>query len=153
MTLDPAVLMPSLMALHKDSEAFAWKLHELKYLLERIEENTTPPPEPVYNNASSTALANFIVVKSGNGKLFGVGGVNTKASAQFILGFDLARNSAPANGTVPNFAMNAPASDNFWASWAPNWRQFREGWLFCNSSTAATLTLGSADCFFDVQYI
>lgn len=151
--LDPAVLLPSLMALHEDKQSLSWQLQQIIYNLELLVVNTTPPPDPAYNNARSTALANFIQVKSGAGKLFGVGGVNTKASAQFILGFDLARNTAPANGAVPDFVMNAPASDNFWASWAPNWRQFLEGWLFCNSSTAATLTLGSADCFFDVQYV
>src|SRR5690348_2119688 len=146
-------MLPALMDLHRDSEAFGWKLQEIKYLLEQLVEQTKPRPEPVYSNARSNGLAASLVVKSGAGRLFGFSGINTNASAQFILGFDLARNSPPANGTVPDFATKAPASDVFWMSWAPNWRQMTRGIILCNSSTAASLTIGAADCFFDAQYL
>ena len=153
MTLDPAVLMPSLMALHGDAEKLGWQLHQILFQLERIAENTTPPADPVYDNARSNGLANTLVVSSGACKLFGFSGVNTNAAAQFILGFDLSRNAAPVNGTVPDFVTKAPASDNFWMSWAPNWRQQRLGLVLCNSSTANTLTIGAADCTFDAQWV
>jgi len=107
--------------------------------------------EREYSNSTSNQLESSRIVKSGAGRLFGFSGTNTSASPQFILGFD--RTGIPANGAVPQFVMTAEESSDFWASWTPYWRNFRDGWVFCNSSTAATLTLGSADCWFDAQYL
>jgi hypothetical protein len=148
---NPALILPQLLELHTDAQHVSIRLAAIEDALRTLIANTTPA-EPHFTNARSVGLANAQLVKSGPGRLYGVGGVNTKASAQFILGFDV-RGPQPANGTVPDFVMNAPASDSFWASWAPYWRNFEEGWWFCNSSTAASLTIGSNDCWFDVQYL
>jgi hypothetical protein len=152
--LDPAILMPAMMELHTDSEKFGWKLQEIVYLLEQIRDNTTPPADPKISSATSTGLANFLIVTSGAGKLYGFSGVNTNAAAQFILGFDLSTQSkVPANGSIPDFVTKASASDVFWVSWAPTWRQIERGFVICNSSTAGSLTIGANDCLFDAQWV
>jgi hypothetical protein len=147
---DPTGTLPALLDLHADADKLSGQLGALERWLRTIAENTEPR-HVVYSNSTSGKLESTRVVKSGAGRLFGVSGFSSKASNQFILGFDAT--SIPANGAVPNFVMQASASDNFWVSWAPNWRDFFDGWVFANSSTSSTLTLGSADCWFDAQYL
>ena len=146
-------LLPSLVELAKTSDRLSGQLGGLERLLLMIEENTKPRDPPIYTNASSGGLVNKILAISGRARLFGFSGVNTNASAQFILGFDLERGSVPANGAVPDFVTKAPANDNFWMRWAPSWREQFQGLWLCNSSTAGSLTIGAADCTFDVNYI
>jgi hypothetical protein len=147
---DPTGTLPALLNLYEQGDKLSGQLGGLERWLRIIAEHVEPRNE-VFDNSTSGILESSRVVKSGAGRLFGFSGLNTKASAQFILGFD--RVGIPANGAVPQFVMTVAASDNFWASWAPNWRDFRDGWIFANSSTSSTLTLGSADCWFDVQYL
>jgi hypothetical protein len=102
-------------------------------------------------NNHTTALANSLVVKSGAGMLFGISGFNNKVSAQFIQIFDT--QTVPSNGAVPDVILTAPTVANFSMDWVFPGRFFRQGIVIVNSSTAATLTIGSADCWFDAQYI
>jgi hypothetical protein len=102
-------------------------------------------------NSSSPALEASRIVKAGAGTLFGISGFNNGAT-QFILAFDVA-GAVPADGTVPNFAMQAAASSNFFVSFDRFGRAFDRGIVICNSSTIATKTIGSANCWFDAQYI
>lgn len=147
---DPTGTLPALRELHDQADKLSGQLGGLERWLREIESHTRPR-EVIFSNSTSVKLGSSLVVKSGSGRLFGVSGFNSNAAAQFILGFDAT--AIPANGTVPQFVMKAPASDNFWSSWAPNWRDFRDGWVFANSSTSSTLTIGSADCWFDAQYL
>ncbi len=147
---NPALILPQLIELHTDAQHISVRLAAIEDALRALIANTAPA-DPTYNNSSSNTLQNSLVVKSGAGKLFGFSGYNNLASTQFSLGFD--QTAIPANGAVPEFVMKAPASENFWVSWAPNWRPFQEGWVICNSSTPATLTLGAANCWFDAQYV
>jgi len=101
-------------------------------------------------NSTSQALEAFRVVKSGVGKLYGFQGFNNKASAQFIQVFDAG--SLPADGAVPAFVLTAATVANFSAYFGSIGRSFYKGIVICNSSTLATKTIASADCFFDVQY-
>ena len=103
---------------------------------------------PVSN--SSLALSNSIVAKAGPGTLFGASILNTKISAQFIQVFDAA--AVPADGAVPVAVYTVGASSNLGLYWGSVGRWHNIGIVLCNSSTAATKTIGSADCFFDVQY-
>ena len=146
---DPTGTLPALLNLHDQGDTLSAQLGSLERWLREIAENTAPVT-PRYPNSTSGQLENSRVVNSGATQLYGFAGVNTKASTQFILAFN--RASIPANGAVPDVVLNAPASDNFWISWAPAWRNFSEGVVLCNSSTAATLTIGVADCWFDAQY-
>ena len=107
-------------------------------------------------NASSTVAANVLQVKSGEGMLFGFTVHTSKATAQFIQMHD--SQLAPAAGAVPvavwqiNGAAIATGNDLAVSYIFPG-RWFDRGCWLVNSSTVATLTAGSADCFFDAQYI
>jgi hypothetical protein len=102
-------------------------------------------------NSNSVALENSRQVKSGAGTLFGFSGFSNKATSQFVLVFDA--QTLPADGAVPVFVLTVPATSNFSASWERFGRSFDRGCFLCNSSTAATKTIGSADTWFDVQYV
>lgn len=105
--------------------------------------------EPV--SVYSVALANSIIVKSGEGKLFGASIYSNNAAAQFILLFD--SSTLPADGAVPVAAFTVGLKSNLGLYWGSVGRWFSRGCVLCNSSTAATKSIGSADTFFDVQYI
>lgn len=104
-------------------------------------------------SATTNALAASLVVKSGAGLLFGISGFNNNAAAQFIQIFDA--ETLPADGAIPSVVIKAPANTtgNFSADWIFPGRFFSRGIVICNSSTAATKTIGAADCWFDAQYI
>ena len=101
-------------------------------------------------NKTTPALAASFIIKPTMGVLYGLTVTNTKASAQFILFFD--SETVPADTAVPLIAKSVPANDAVGFSWFPG-RTFTAGIVVCNSSTNATKTIGSADCFFDAQYI
>lgn len=102
-------------------------------------------------NVWSGALAASMVVKSGNGTLFGISGINNKNAAQYIQIHD--SSTVPADGAVPCIVITVPTVTNFSMSWVIPGRYFARGIVICNSSTLATKTIGSADCWFDAQYI
>lgn len=101
-------------------------------------------------NIHSNAYAASLVVKSGPGILYGFTVYSSKASAQFIQVFDAA--ALPADGAIPACVFTAAAAANLAANWIPG-RIFQTGCVICNSSTGPTKTIGSADCFFDVQFL
>lgn len=90
------------------------------------------------------------VVLPGHLCVYGFTVYSTKASAQFVNVFD--NSTLPANAAVPLWSWPLAANNGVGFSWAPNGREFYAGLVLCNSSTDATKTIGSADCFFDVQY-
>lgn len=102
-------------------------------------------------SASSLALAQFITVTSGPARLFGFQVFSNKASAQFIQLFDIPGGS-PAAGAVPVCVFTVAATSNLPVAWSWPGRWFTRGIVLANSSTLATQTAGSADCYFDVQY-
>jgi hypothetical protein len=90
------------------------------------------------------------IVVPGRIVVYGFTVYNTKASAQFLNVFDA--NTLPADAAVPLFSFALPANSGVGFGFQPNGRQFQGGLVLCNSSTDATKTIGSADCFFDVQF-
>lgn len=112
--------------------------------------NTTST-RPTPSNATSTAYEASRVVKASAGVLYGLTGYNSKASAQFILLFDSA--TVPADTAVPKVVISVPATSNFSIDFGPYGRSFSTGIAISNSSTGPTKTIGSADCWFDVQYV
>jgi hypothetical protein len=105
--------------------------------------------ERLPDNKRSNALAKSIVI-AGAHELFGFTVNNTNAAAQYILVFD--RAVLPSNGAVPDVSFTVSASLDKGVQWLPA-RKMLEGIVIANSSTADSLTIGSADCFFDVQYL
>lgn len=106
-------------------------------------------------NASSNGLSAAFQVKAGPGLMFGFSVITSKATAQFIQVHDL--QTAPGSGAVPVavFQINAAAiatGDHLAVSYIFPGRFFKYGIWLANSSTRATLTPGSADCFYDSQF-
>lgn len=105
---------------------------------------------PQVKNVTTTAYAASLVVSSTpKARLAGLSGYNSKTSTQFIQIHDAA--SLPANTAVPVVVFEAAASSKFAIDFGPNGRTFDTGIVVCNSSTGPTKTIGSADCWFDVQ--
>jgi hypothetical protein len=99
----------------------------------------------------SVAYEASAIVKATPGTIFSVAGYNSKASAQFIQLHDSA--TLPADTAVPKIVFTVPASSNFYYDFGEIGRQCDYGIVLCNSSTGPTKTLGSADCWFNVQYV
>ena len=103
------------------------------------------------NNATTTAYATSKVVKASAGVLWGMTGYNSKTSAQFIQVHDAT--ALPAEAAVPVIVFTVPAASNFALDYGSHGRKFANGIVVCNSSTAQTKTIGSADIWVDAQYI
>jgi hypothetical protein len=100
---------------------------------------------------SSPALSSSIIALAGAGRLIGFSVYSNRGSSQFIQVFDA--QTTPSNGAVPVTVFTVAATSNLGVYWGPPGRWMNQGVVLCNSSTAATLTLGSADTFFDVQVL
>lgn len=112
-----------------------------------------PPPGSVEALANATSTANEAsrVIKAGAGRLFGVTGHNAKTSSQFIQLHNTT--SVPSDTAVPVVMIKVEASSSFAVDFGIFGRYFSTGISICNSSTQATKTIGSADTWFDAQYI
>lgn len=102
-------------------------------------------------NATTPIYANSLNVKTSPGRLKGLTGYNSKASAQFIQIHDAS--SLPADSAIPKIILTVPTVANFSFDFGTIGRYFTAGIIVCNSSTGPTKTIGSADCWFDVQYV
>jgi hypothetical protein len=86
------------------------------------------------------------VLKNSAGTLISLVGYNGKASAQFIQVHDAT--AVPADAAVPAYSFTVPASSNFSLDIPITGAPFTTGISVCNSSTQATKTVGSTDCWF-----
>lgn len=104
------------------------------------------PGLPVAVLVATTALATNLVIKSSEGILISLVGHNDNAAARYIQVHNAA--SLPANGAVPTYVIFVPADSNFSLDIPLSGAPFTNGIVVANSTTLATLTLGSADSWF-----
>lgn len=83
--------------------------------------------------------------------LVGFSVYSDNASSQYVQVFDTGR-GVPSDGSVPAATFSVAANSPLGVYYGEAGRRCRNGVTICNSSTAATKTIGSADCLFDVQY-
>jgi hypothetical protein len=118
---------------------------------EDLAQTTTIPWDQVgplrFNPAAAVASA---IVKAGPGALFGWQLTNGNAAARFLQFFDAT--TLPADASVPLFSVGIAigGSSSFQFRWP---RVFLKGIVVCNSSTATTKTIGTADSLIDIQYV
>lgn len=115
--------------------------------LDRTLDAVTVWPNSGGTVVASTALAASLVIKSTPGKLLMLTVYNNKGSAQFVQIHNAT--ALPANGAVPILSVNVATVSTILLP-IPNLTgmDFSTGIVVANSSTAATLTVGSADCWF-----
>jgi hypothetical protein len=106
-------------------------------------------PNTSATSVSSTALETGHVLKASAGVLHGFSGYNSRTSQQFIQVFN--STTVPADATVPIIVMLVPPQSNFYWDSVKFGVPFSTGISISNSSTVATKTIGSADCFFFAQ--
>lgn len=99
---------------------------------------------------SSSALEASHVIKASAGNLYTVTGYNSRTSSQFIQVFN--STTVPADTTVPIYTFIVAAQSNFSLDFGLLGENFSTGIAISNSSTVATKTIGSADCWFTVRY-
>lgn len=102
-----------------------------------------------HSNINTSAQAASLVIKGSAGRLIAIRGYNAKASTQFIQIHDAA--ALPADANVPEESFAVAGSSNFEITF-PEEKSFTTGIVVCNSSTQATKTIGSADCWFSADY-
>ena len=101
-------------------------------------------------NAVVTAYVKELLVREAPCTLRGLSGYNSKGSLQYIQLHNVA--GIPADGVIPEVFLAVQASSPFTLDYGYDGRRFSRGLYICNSSTLITKTVGSADCWFDVQY-
>lgn len=99
----------------------------------------------------SAALEASHVLKTTPGTALKLMVNNTKSSAQFIQLHDAA--ALPADAVVPLVSLVVAANANLILNLDDIGLPFLTGIVVCNSSTAATKTIGSADCYFTAVLI
>lgn len=107
-------------------------------------------PQSAVNNAASTAVAASLVIKGAPGCLFTLSIHNNKGSTQYIQLHDSA--TLPADAAVPVLVINMATVTNNLLDFGAFGKTFTNGIVVCNSSTLATKTIGSADCFFSATF-
>ncbi len=114
-----------------------------------------PAPSAASTNAllsvASTALAASQVIKGSAGRLYLLVVTNTKTSSQYIQLHNTT--SLPADTAVPIHSILVPPQSSMSLDMGVFGRYFPTGITACNSSTAATKTVGSSDCWFNAEYL
>lgn len=100
------------------------------------------------SDAPGNLRSSYIV--TGPIRVYGINVYSSSVAAQFILMWD--RSILPADTSVPMFTFNIGASSALGVYYGEMGRVFHQGLVLCNSTTDTTKTIGSANCFFDIEY-
>lgn len=100
--------------------------------------------------ANSGGLATGVMAKQGQGICYGFT-VYNQGAAQFIL--VMTPDTFNVNGSTPGLCFPIPGASTMSVNFGDHGRVFRQGLAVVNSTTDTTLTAGTANCMFDVQYI
>lgn len=111
---------------------------------------TTTGSSGSITRANSSALEASRVIKASAGTLWDVIVYNDKGSTQYIQLFDSA--TVPADATAPIMTFPIATKSTVGISFQEG-MPFATGIAISNSSTAATKTIGSADCYFTANYV
>ena len=103
------------------------------------------------SNSSSSAYETNRVAKASAGTLYGFNVHNSSTSSQWIQLHNTT--SLPADTAVPVRIWKVLAGATLDVDFGVYGRRMSTGITLCNSSTGPTKTVGSADCYFDVQYV
>ena len=96
------------------------------------------------------AAAASAIVKARAGAVYGWNVTNCNAAARWLQFFDSA--TLPTDTSVPLFSIPLAIGGSSNITLVRP-RIFLKGIVVCNSSTAATKTIGAADSLFDIQYV
>lgn len=102
-------------------------------------------------NDNAGALVASRVIKAAAGTLYMLKALNTNIAARWIQLFDAA--ALPADATVPLISVPIAAGGYQPIDFGVYGRHFAAGIVVCNSSTAATKTIGAADSLLDAQFV
>ena len=110
-------------------------------------DSVTVHPNSAGVTVANVALATSLVIKASPGKLLMLTAYNNNGAARFIQLFNAT--ALPGNGAVPVMIISVPTLGTF-SFPIPNLSgmDFSTGIVVANSTTAATLTVGSADSWF-----
>lgn len=104
----------------------------------------------VPTNKAPTRLVNQLII-TGHVVVYGFTVFSTNVATQFAQYFDA--RDLPADGANPIIAVDCQTNVAKGVSWAPQGREFLDGFALCMSSTAGTKTLNATgDTLLDVQF-
>lgn len=101
--------------------------------------------------SASTALEASRVIKASSGRLQCITATTNRTSDQYLQIFN--STTVPADGTAPVYVYKLPADSTIVIDVSPIGVYFSTGISISNSTTLATKTIGSADCYFTVEYV
>jgi hypothetical protein len=103
------------------------------------------------SRSSSTALEASRVIKASSGRLQFINVTTSRTSDQYFQIFN--STTVPADGTAPIYAFKLPADSTIFIDLNPIGSYFSTGISVSNSTTLATKTIGSADCYITAEYL
>lgn len=101
-------------------------------------------------SANSVGLATGVMAKQGQGICYGFT-VYNQGAAQFIL--VMTPDTFNVNGSTPILCFPIAGATTMAVNFGDHGKAFRQGFAVVNSTTDSTLTAGTANCMFDVQYV